>query len=151
MKTRRHNRWASGFTIIELIITIIIGLILAGATIPNFLTWLPTHRLSSAARQVATDLNLARMKAVSQGVNFRLNFQSVNSYVLEKNSGGFATESGPFTLPDGITTAIGTTSEFQPRGTASADDTITLSNGSAQKLVCVKSVGRVSIEDSSCS
>jgi type IV fimbrial biogenesis protein FimT len=137
-------------------VTIGVAAILMGAAIPSFLSWLPTLRLSSAARQIATDLQLARMKAISQNTKFRVTFvgsiPGATSYQLEKDNGGtFVTESGPFILPEGITvSAVSATSEFQPRGTTNATSNITLTNGSGQKLVCVKTVGRVNIAESSC-
>jgi len=142
----RYLRLSHGFTVAELLV--LTGLLMGLMTIavPNFLSWLPTLRLSSAARQVATDLQMVRMKAISQNTKFRLNFVTSTSYVVEKdNSGTFTTESGPFSLPEGITTATGATSEFQPRGTANAAGTITLSNGNEIKQVEIIVVGRVKI------
>lgn len=142
----RYLRLPHGFTVIELIVLSGLLMVLMTIAVPNFLSWLPTLRLSSAVRQVATELQLARMKAISQNTKFRLNFVTSTSYVVEKdNSGTFATESGPFSLPEGITTTVGTTSEFQPRGTANTAGTITLSNGNETKQVEIIAVGRVKI------
>jgi len=155
MKLRKHIHCLSGFTVLELVVAIAIAMIVMGIAIPSLLSWLPTLRLSSGARQVATDLQVARMKAISQNTKFRLNFVTVSSYTVEKdtnNDGTFdastETESGPFSLPDGITvTATGGTSVFQPRGTASAAGTITLQNNNSEtKSVQVAVVGRVNIQ-----
>lgn len=139
----------SGFTVLELIVAIAIAMIVLGIAVPSFMTWLPTLRLSSGARQVATDLQVARMKAISQNTKFRINFGTLpaSTYVVEKDSGGFSADSGPFSLPEGITvTAVSATSEFQPRGTASATSTITLQNvNSETKSVQIAIVGRVTI------
>ncbi len=141
---------ARGFTVIELLSVIGIMLIITAIATPSFYYWLPTYRLSSGARQVAADLQLARMKAISQNTTYRLNFISVTQYQLERDA-GFTLESGPFTLPDEIEiTAAVPTQVFQSRGTASGTQTITLeiknSNPLEQMLVCIKTVGRVHIE-----
>lgn len=143
----------SGFTVLELIVAIAIAMIVLGIAVPSFMTWLPTLRLSSGARQVATDLQVARMKAVSQNRKFRLNFNTSTSYYFQadlNNDGTIGSgenESGPFSLPEGITTTAGAlASEFQPRGTASASSEITLQNGNGEtKKVQVAVVGRVTI------
>ncbi len=141
----------SGFTVLELIVAIGIAMVVLGIAVPSFMTWLPTLRLSSGARQVATDLQVARMKAISQNTRYKMTFvgsvPGATSYRIEKDSGGFVLESGPFSLPDGITVSglVGA-SEFQPRGTASATSTITLKNiNSETKSVQIAIVGRVTI------
>lgn len=142
-----------GFTVLELIVALSIAFIVMGIALPAFLSWLPTLRLSSAARQVAADLQVARMKAISQNTKYRVTFvgaiPGATSYKVEKdNSGSFVAESGPFSLPDGITvSAVSATSEFQPRGTANAASQITLQNSSNEtKTVEVVVVGRVKIQ-----
>ena len=54
----------SGFTLIELAVVIVLLAILAGVGIPNFLSWLPKYRLKSAARDLYSNLQLAKMSAV---------------------------------------------------------------------------------------
>lgn len=151
MNPLRCSPGVHGFTVMEMVVVVAIAMTVLSVAIPSFLYWLPTLRLSWAARQVATDLHVARIKAISQNAKFRLNFVTTTTYTLEKdNSGTPATDSGPFNLPEGITTVVGATSWFQPRGTADNSATVTLNNGSAQRLVCVKPVGRVNIAASSC-
>ena len=147
-----RNLRKSGFTVLELIVAVGIAMVVMGIAVPSFMTWLPTLRLSSGARQVATDLQVARMKAISQNRKFRLNFDTTTTYYLQSdlnNDGTIASgenDSGPFSLPEGISTTVGTTPEFQPRGTASGAGTITLQNvNSETKNVQVAVVGRVTI------
>jgi len=146
------KRSERGFTVMELMVVVGLMAIISAIAMPSFISWLPSYRLSAGARQVAGDLQLARMKAISQNTTYRLNFISGTQYRLEKDA-GFTLESGPFTLPTGITASpTGATSEFQSRGTASATDDITLTNdgGTTVRHVCIKTVGRVHIENSAC-
>ena len=140
-----------GFTVIELLSVIGIMLIITAIATPSFYYWLPKYRLSAGARQVAADFQLARMKAISQNTTYRLNFINGTQYQFERDA-GFTLESGPFTLPDGITASpTGATSVFQSRGTASATDDITLSNDDGLTMhICVKTVGRIHLEDTNC-
>ena len=61
-----------GFTLLEaLVVVAILGLI-AVIAIPNLLTWRDHHRVKSAARDIYSALQLARMKAISKGVEYRI-------------------------------------------------------------------------------
>jgi type IV fimbrial biogenesis protein FimT len=139
-----------GFTLIELMATLAVASILMSIAIPNFLSTLPSLRLADAARQVATDLQQIRMKAIAQNIPYQISF-STTAYVLQKCNGSCANDSGNITLPTGISVSASTAPQFQPRGTAVTAATITLSNGTSSKWVCVKTVGRVNIQDAICS
>lgn len=147
----KRSRRASGFTILELMVAIGIAMVVLGIAVPSLMTWMPTLRLSSGARQVATDLQVARMKAISQNTKYKMTFvgsiPGATSYRIEKDNGGFVLESGPFSLPDGITVlSAPTTSVFQPRGTVDTSSEITLQNvNSETKKVQVAAVGRINI------
>ena len=150
MSVNHSHHSDGGFTLIELMATIGVGFILMAIAIPSFMKTLPSLRLTDAARQVATDLQQTRMKAIAQNIPYQITF-SATTYVLQKCNGACANDSGNIALPDGITATASTTPQFQPRGTAAAAATITLSNGSASKRVCVTAVGRVNIQEASCS
>jgi prepilin-type N-terminal cleavage/methylation domain-containing protein len=134
----------NGFTMLELMMVLGIISVVMGLAVPSFLSWLPGLRLSNAARQIATDLQLARMRAISQNTATTVNFDvSAGSYTFGSDSRNLGQ------LFPGVTIASASDPTFTSRGTANAV-TITLSNGANQKLVCVKVVGRVTVRDSSC-
>lgn len=143
----RHNR---GFTVMELMVTIGIASILMAIAVPKFFATLPRQRLTGAARQVATDLQQVRMKAIAQNIPYQISF-STTAYVLQRCNGSCVDEGGSIQLPQGINVTASTAPQFQPRGTAASATTITLSNGSSTKWVCVRTVGRVNIQDAMCS
>ena len=133
-----------GFTVLELLMVLVVASVLMGVAVPNFQSWLPTLRLSNAARQVATDLQLARMRAISSNASTAVTFSTGSgtySFGAESRDVG--------QLFPGITIASASNPTFTPRGTVNSV-TITLSNGSAQKLICVNVVGRVDVQDSTC-
>ena len=141
---------SAGFTVGELMTVISVLGILVAIGMPAFTRTLPGLRLTDAARQVATELQHARMKAIAQGIAQQISFSS-SSYMLQRCNGTCTNESGNIALPEGIAVTASATPQFQPRGTAISAATITLSNGIEQKFVCVKAIGRVSIQDGTCS
>ena len=67
-------RKRSGFTLIELTIVIVLLAILAGVGVPNFLSWLPKYRLKRAARDLYSNLQLAKMTAIKANKKCRVNY-----------------------------------------------------------------------------
>jgi len=54
----------SGFTLIELTVVIALLAILTAVCVPNFFDWLPKYRLKRAARDLYSNLQLAKMSAI---------------------------------------------------------------------------------------
>jgi type IV fimbrial biogenesis protein FimT len=134
----------AGFTLIELMAALgILGVLIAIA-VPSFLSTLPGLRLNDAARQVATDLQMARMRAITQNNSNTVTFNvSTGTYSFT-----LGTESVDIDqLYPGITFSSAPTNPvFTGRGTASTTATLTLRNTSgATKQIQVTSVGRVKI------
>lgn len=145
MRQSKRDHEVSGFTVLELMVVIGIAMVVLSVAVPSFLTWLPTLRLSSASRQVAMDLQVARMKAISQNTANTVTFiQAAGTYTFTLSP----TDSRNLgLLYPGITIASASANPvFTPRGTASTTGTITLSNGTATKSIVVSTVGRVVIQ-----
>ena len=144
----------SGVTLIELIVIIAILAVVAGIAVPNFLSYLPKHRLNGAARQVMGDLMAARMKAVSQNNEFRIFFlANGHEYtILDDDNNNRIADGGEWTETKDIRdeyhdVTIGSNNDpiFLPRGTATNLPTITLTNPSGSKTITISIAGRVSI------
>jgi prepilin-type N-terminal cleavage/methylation domain-containing protein len=131
-----------GLTLIEIIAAMGVAAILMAIAIPNFNSVFPGLRLTQAARQVATDLQNARMRAIAQNASTTVTFnQSAGTYTF----GGDSFDSDQ--LYPGITiSSVSANPVFTSRGTASTTSNITLSNGSATRQVQVTAVGRVRIQ-----
>ena len=75
----------SGFTLIEMIITItIMGIVMGVATL-NFNAWQAKHKMESQMREIFIDLNEARTNAFTQKKYYSIVFQP-NSYVMKSYS-----------------------------------------------------------------
>ena len=64
----------SGFTLIQLTVVIALLAILTAVGVPNFFTWLPKYRLKRAARDLYSNLHLAKMSAIRANMDCRVNY-----------------------------------------------------------------------------
>ena len=80
LMAEKHARSVAGFTMIELMITIIIICILLGLAIPGFSRWLPNYRLRGAARDLYSNLQLAKSGAIKDRGEWAIRFTSATSY-----------------------------------------------------------------------
>ena len=60
----RGSRGYQGFTLLEVMITVIILGVLSSIAVPAFLVWLPDYRLRSAARDIYSNFQKAKLTAI---------------------------------------------------------------------------------------
>ena len=138
----------SGFTLMELMVTIAIIAILSAIVIPNFIAWVPKFKLGGASRDVLGILQKTRVQAVKENTNFVLMFDTGNArYTAFRddgagtpaNSGNGVLDGGEAvivqnTLANGVdisaTTLPGDLVAFDTQGIASTAGTITLTDNS---------------------
>lgn len=76
-------REKSGFSILELVVALCIFVTLIAIGVPNFRIYLPKYRLKSAARDLYSNMQLARMAAVKSGGTCTLTYDSgQNNYTI---------------------------------------------------------------------
>ena len=77
-----------GFTLIELLVTVVVLAIVTAITIPGFARWLPDYRLRRAARDVYSNMQLAKMSSVRNNATWAIVFDTgANRYLVCSEDG----------------------------------------------------------------
>lgn len=143
-----------GFSLVETIIVVSLIAIISGFSITTLNSFLPRFRLSSAAREVLTDLMNARMQAVSKKHKMLITFPSTYQYtIIEDRDNNEALTSGEPSRTYDLHSSFGdvivaspSSIIFKPLGTAAAGAAITVSSSAGTKTVLVSLGGRVKIQ-----
>jgi prepilin-type N-terminal cleavage/methylation domain-containing protein len=83
----------NGFTLIELVVAMLVLALIAGIAVPVFTKWVPNYRLRSAASDLYSNMQLARMRAIRSGGDYGIVFDvGAGSYdLVDSGDGDFAT------------------------------------------------------------
>jgi prepilin-type N-terminal cleavage/methylation domain-containing protein len=77
-----------GFTLIELLVTMVVLGIAAAITIPVFARWLPDNRLRASARDVYSNMHLAKRAAIRENSDWAIVFDTgANRYLVCSSRG----------------------------------------------------------------
>ena len=135
---------SGGFTLVEILVVIVLLGILSAIALPDWDTLFPSYRLNSGSRQIQSELHRIKMKAVSENLDYQLDFSGgATSYTIKRDGTVMETDS----LPDGIDNRNSTdtpTIEFTPRGTPPTSDPLQV------KLCNTKNQGRNIIVSVTC-
>lgn len=83
-----------GFTLVELMITVVIAAILLSLAMPGFRTWIQNAQIRNAAESVQNGLQRARAEAVGRNTNIEFVLGAGSSWVV-RLAGGADIESRP--------------------------------------------------------
>ncbi len=158
-----------GFTLVELLMTVVVLSILIALAVPSFREMMDKNAVTTAANDLLSSVLIARSEAVkrespvvirkvsSWGSRYQV-FNDLNG----NNNFNASTESPVILdniLPDSSVTITGngaasTYIRFNPRGRASlttSNDYFSISKGSATRYICFSATGRPRIQEASCS
>jgi len=159
----RNEPSSRGLTLLELLVVVIIIAIGVTLALPNLSLWMEKYTVWKARRQLVTDLQLAKMRAVSQGLQHRVFFDAATtSYKIEQ---GDAARGSTAWSQIGITRALSDPQNphyangvslaanfpnnaviFSTKGTASPAGTVTLRSTNYTGHVTVILAGRIRSE-----
>lgn len=142
-----------GFTTAELMIGVAMLGILAAMATPALHRWLATVRVDTAARAIASALQLSKMRAIAENRRYRMSFDlDQNTYIVQKETvGGWQNVEGPRALGAGF--RLASISEgrnplyFEPLGTMpSGNATIVMHNAQGRtRILSISTGGRVKV------
>lgn len=126
---KKCNRFAAGFTLMELMIVCAIVSIIA--TVGGFAITSPQYKLKGDARTLASNFMLARMKATSSGVQYAIQFDldTPKGYNLQR--GNASTASSSWT-----TVSYHREMSSGVNIVSVEDDATTHSTGSTARIIC---------------
>ena len=129
-----------GFTLVELIIVVVIMGVIAAMAVPSVITFFDNYRLQGAAREVMLTMQLAKMKAISKNLQYKVDLTPTGgpaggTYLLQegnKSSGSDTwTTIETHNLSDYANTILYSSTNdpiFNPRGTISNLTTVVVKN-----------------------
>jgi type IV fimbrial biogenesis protein FimT len=140
----QRSRHASGFTMIEMVVTMTIFAILVALGVPSMTTWIRNNKVRTVTDSLQTGLRLAQAESLrrSRQVVFALTNSTTPNFIpLPAAVGG--TSWAIWTLPS-MTNAIDETPTFIQSGVLSnASAQVTIATTANITTVCFNSVGRV--------
>lgn len=139
------------FSTTELMVALLLVALLATISVPHLGRWLSVIKVNAAARNLASELQLGRMRAISENIRYRITFDTAaNAYQVQKDVAGEWQDVNPIKpLPAGIDLETATTNPifFQTLGTVAAGSTITLRNMQDQRRrITISRSGRVNVK-----
>ena len=151
MAARSPTDRCRGTTLLEVLTATAIMVTLLGIGIPQMTRLRAPYALASASRQIATDFQTARMRAIARNTRYRVTFNpTATTYTLEREAtpNNFIADGGTQTLPAGATVTAPAPANpiFDTRGMLGSDVSVSVSvPGSGTKTVTVNVLGRTTI------
>jgi prepilin-type N-terminal cleavage/methylation domain-containing protein len=131
-----------GITLTELVVTIAIVAVLAVILVPNLGSWIRHYRIKAAVREIVSQMELAKIKALKNNLEYRVVFEAATgTFYLERgnrssSSWKWTQESGRFSLPQQITMNVTfptSSVQFNPHGTAGPGGSVDLTTADGEK------------------
>lgn len=138
-----------GFSALELSVSVLLISLVVAFALPDPDDSLSAFRIHSAARELTSDLALARMKAIAKNTSFRVSFNTTaDTYVVEEDvAGTWQPATATRNMPQGIDLVSASNAVFQSTGVVQNSVTVYLMNPQSQTMtVVVSQAGRAKIQ-----
>ena len=147
----RQRTGCRGVTLLEVLAVAAVTATLVAIGVPQMTKLRGPYALAAASRQVATDLQTARLRAIARNTRYRVNFSaSAATYTVEAETSPntFVVEGGVQKLPRGVSVTAPSPGNpiFDTRGMLGSNVTVSVSvAGSGTSTVTVNVLGRTTI------
>jgi len=102
MKEKILMKKNSGFTLMEVMVTVGIIAIMSAIAIPNMISYLPKHRLNSGARDIYLAIQYARLRAVKEHIPVSVDFDTATeTFTVFTDTNGNLINDGDTVLKSG--------------------------------------------------
>ena len=154
-------RFFKGFTLVEIVIVIAIFGVLTTIAAPGISRWVENFKFKNTIREIGITMQLARMKAIARGVEYRVVFDlDAETFSLER---GNQADGSDTWMPEGVITDVSSwadiafvnsyatgksNKQFNPNGTSSTGS-IRLNNaqGKKYKITLTPTTGYINIAE----
>ena len=139
------ERLLTGFALVEILIVIAIFGVLTAIAAPGISAWVETFHFKNTIREIGITMQLARMKAITSGVEYRVVFDlDAETFCLER---GNQADGSDMWIPEGVVSDVSSwvdiafvnsyttgkrNKQFNPNGTSSSGS-LRLNNAKGQK------------------
>ena len=134
---------------IDVLTGMAITAVVLGTAIPNLRGFTRPYALDSAARSIAADMSVARMRAIAQNRRHRVQVNADGGWwevQRETAPGTFTVVGGRRTLPGGTSFGnVSGTPTFDTRGMLAATFSLDVSNGERKRTMSVNVLGDTSV------
>ncbi|MBD3241355.1 MAG: prepilin-type N-terminal cleavage/methylation domain-containing protein [Chitinivibrionales bacterium] len=149
----RRRAGEAGFTMLEIMATVVISLILSSIMVPQFIGMTNRARLNGATRELVSDIMQTKMAAISKNRQYQLELTDKYTYTISRDDNQDGTFSSDEKIGgrdfsqaySGVTLSADNTVVFNPKGTVVSAE-FTLVNNTGKKKVRVNIAGRVKVE-----
>ena len=121
---RRRSSCARGFSMVELLLVVMIGIILTGIAIPQVKTQVYNYRLNSAVAMAKWSIQSTRFQALMKGYPYQVAFIAANTnYQIQNLPSGATYQNVGTAVPLAawpMTVSADTTINFRPNGMVTA-------------------------------
>ncbi|MHB8542053.1 MAG: prepilin-type N-terminal cleavage/methylation domain-containing protein [Candidatus Acidiferrales bacterium] len=156
MRKRKNSKNSTrGFTLIEILIALGVGMVLAAVAVPTVQSTLAYLRLNAVVGSVTGAISSTRYQAIMHGYKYAIAFDpATTSYQLSNSVPPATTFTNvgtpvPLTSSGGVIISTPTTLQFSPNGTVQATVgamTFTITYAGTTKTISVSGVGRVQVQ-----